>query len=86
MFDHVDRFEAVKPGQKPGDLIESRLGVALRGGVDFDAIAGRKQHGLNAAKHPAPAVQRLAHLLRRKRQPLSQRDRRAVMAATDHLH
>ena len=85
-FDHLGRIEAVEAGQELGDLIERRLGLALRGGVDFHPIAGRQQHGLDARKHPPPMVQRLAGLLGREGQPLPVGERRAVMAAPDDLH
>ncbi len=85
MLDHLGRIEAVEAGQEVGDLIERRLRFALGGGVNFHPIAGRKQHRLDAGKHPPPVVQRFASLLGRKRQPLAERDRRAVMAATDDL-
>ena len=85
MVDQLIRIEAMEAGQELGDLIERWRGVAFGGRIDFHPIAGRKQHGLDAGKHPPPMVERLAGLLGRERQPLAHGDRRAVMAAADDL-
>ena len=50
MFDRFGWIEAVKSGQEIGDLFQRRFRGAFRGRVNFHAIAGRKQHGLDARK------------------------------------
>ena len=63
MLDHFGRIQAVEAGQETGDLLDGRLDGRLGGRVDLHPVAGRQQHGLDAAEHPPPMVQRLAGLL-----------------------
>ncbi len=81
---HLGRIELLEAGQETAHLLGRGQGQLARR-VDLDPIAGREHHALHPAKHPPPLIQDLGELLGAHRQAFANRDRRAMMAATDDL-
>ena len=83
--DFVDR-QLVEIGHELGHGFMRRAPLGIFAGrVDFHAIAGRQQHGLDLGEAGAQPVERGLGLRGAEGQPLAERDRGLMMAAANHL-